>query len=108
MNFKFETIWHYGIAFFETKWELEAANNSINTELFYSGEISEMPREKAKQVAEIHKNCYKYHEDAMMILFKGKGIYSKGTEDPVLAIESYKTSKQQEIDMPYILIWEII
>lgn len=105
---KVKTIGHYGIAFFEHTYEMEYAID-INeiSDIFYKGEISELPYEKACKVAQIHPSAPKYYEMAMMPLFKGEGNLSKGTENPVMALESLKTKGQTEKDMPYILIWRM-
>lgn len=104
--FKFKTIHHYGIAFFWSEYALNSASMEVDN-IFFQGEISKLSREKARLIAEIHPNCIKYYEQAMMPLFKGYGRFSSGTENPVLAIESLKTKKESEIDLPYILIWRI-
>jgi hypothetical protein len=102
---KFKTIWHYAIAFFETKYALKKLQYQIPFEIIYGGEIKNLTREKASEIAQIHPNCFNYYEDAMMPLFQVKRKTLSGTEDPVLALESYKTKKEN--DFPYILIWEI-
>lgn len=104
---KIKTIWHYAFAFFESKRELNQAFNQIEGEPFYYGEIKDLTYKEASEIAQIHPNCIKYYESAMMLLFQGKGKFSSGTENPVLALESYKTKKEKELDMPYIMIWKI-
>jgi len=104
---KIKTIWHYAFAFFESDSDLEEAYFQIEGEPFYKGDIRQLTYEKASKIAQIHPNCIKYHEFSMMPLFQGKGKLSSGTENPVLALESYKTKKESEIDMPYIMIWKI-
>ena len=104
---RIKTIWHYAFAFFESEQDLEQAYNEIDGELFYKGEIELLTYEIASKIAQIHPNCMKYYKYAMMPLFQGKGKFSSGTENPVLALESYKTKGESEIDMPYIIIWKI-
>lgn len=102
---KFKTIWHYAIAFFETVEELEDASCFIEDKPFYKGEIKKLSYKKASKIAQIHPGCLKYWEFALMPLFQGKGKLSTGTENPVMALESYKTNSEE--DMQYILIWKI-
>lgn len=104
---KFKTIWHYAIAFFETESDLEQACLQIEGEPYYKGEIQNLTYKKASKIAQIHPDCIKYYELGMMPLFQGKGRLSSGTENPVMALESYKIKRETEIDMPYIMIWKI-
>lgn len=104
---KLKTIWHYAFQFFESESDLEQVYYQISGNVFYKGEINKLTYKKASKIAQIHPNCIKYYEYAMMPLFQGKGKLSSGTEDPVMALESYKTKGESEIDMPYIMIWKI-
>lgn len=74
----------------------------------FMGELSEMKYEEAVKYAPLHPNVEEYYKKTMMPLFQGKGIFSKGTENPVLALESLKSKKESEIDMPYMLIWKVL
>ncbi len=105
---RFKTIGHYAIAFGESRYDIEEMASQIDVPIFYQGEIEKLSRAKATKIAELHHNCLEYWEMAMMPLFKGyRGNYKSGTENPVDAIESLKTPKQSEIDMPYIIIWNL-
>ncbi len=105
---KIKTIWHYAFAFFESETDLqEYYLKHIDGEPFYKGEIEKLTYEVASKIAQIHPNCLNYYELAMMPLFQGKGKLHSGTENPIKALESYKTKKESEIDMPYIMIWKI-
>lgn len=104
---KFKTIWHYAIAFFESECDLNNAYSQIDGEPFYKGEIENLTYKKAAKIAQIHPSCINYYKNSMMPLFQGKGNLHSGTENPVMALESYKTKGQSEIDMPYIMIWKI-
>ena len=108
MESKLKTIGHYGVIFGESEYDIEQTNRQISGKPFYMGTLEDFPREKAHEIAELHPNCIKYNEAAMAVLYKGydKNL-RKGTEDPVWAIESLKTPKESEIDMPYIIIWNI-
>ena len=110
MATKLKTIGHYGIMFFQTEQGIKTFSYGIEDKsIHYEGTIEDMPRKKAVKIAEIHPNFEKYYNAAMMPLFKG---YDKnlrgGTEDPVMALESLKTAKESQIDMPYIFIWKIL
>ncbi len=98
-----KTIHHYAIQFFETENILD--NHYFEGEQFYAGEIKNLSYKKASKIAQIHPNCLKYYELAMMPLFQGKGKLSKGTENPVGALESYKTKKEK--DFKYVLIYRL-
>jgi hypothetical protein len=102
---RIKTIWHYAFAFFESEEDLK--DFRIDVEPFYSGKVKDLSYEKASKIAQIHPNCLKYYDFAMMPLFQGKGKWSSGTENPVMALESYKTKGELKVDMPYILIWKI-
>jgi len=104
---KIKTIWHYAFAFFETSQDLEEAYLQIEGEPFYKGEIEDLTYEIASKIAQIHPNCMKYYGHSMMPLFQGKGKITSGTECPILALESYKTKGESEIELPYIMIWKI-
>lgn len=104
----YKTIWHYAIAFFETKGEMELANiNDVAGKPFYMGEIAKLSYQEACKIAQIHPRALAYYEAAMMPLFQGQGKLRSGTESPVRALESLKTKAQREKNMPYILIWRI-
>lgn len=106
---KFRTIWHYAIAFFEEYDDMFYYSiNNIDGEPYYEGLISDLTYDIAKHIAPIHENCLKYYEDAMMPLFKGEGKLRRGTENPVMALESFKNKKQKEGDYPYVIIWKIV
>lgn len=104
---KIKTIWHYGLAFFETEDKMKDFDVD-REDVFYHGLIEDLSYEQASEVAQIHPNFMEYYHSAMMPLFQGKGIFRSGTENPVLALESYKTKSESEKDMPYILIWKIM
>ena len=104
---KIKTIWHFAFAFFESESDLENAYRELEGEPFYKGEIADLSYETASQIAQIHPNCIKYYNAAMMPLFQGKGKLSSGTECPIRALESYKTKRESESDMPYIMIWKM-
>jgi hypothetical protein len=93
------------VCLFKSEDDLNLTYLEISNELFYKGKIEDLTYEKASKIAQIHPNCTKYYENAMMPLFKGKGKFSSGTENPILALESYKT--KNEIDIPYMMIWKI-
>lgn len=63
----------------------DAPHDSIICE----GRVSALKSDDAIKFAPLHPNFMKYYEDAMMPLWKGKGIFSKGTECPVNAVKSY-------------------
>lgn len=94
MSIKFKTIWHYAIAFFETKHAMEDAESDLSTEIFYSGTIETLGYKRASKIAQMHHSCLRYYEFTLMPLFQGKGKYSKGTENPIMALESLKTKKR--------------
>lgn len=73
----------------------------------YMGEIKDLTYKKASKIAQIHPNCTDYYAMNLMPLFQGKGKMSSGIENPVKALESYKTKGESQIDMPYIMIWKI-
>lgn len=102
-----KTIWHYAFRFFESEWEMKIAAGHTDN-IYYKGEIGGLSYRKAAKIAQIHPNCVEYYENSMALLFQGKGRFSSGTEDPVLALESYKTKSESEKDMPYILIWRML
>jgi len=109
MASKLKTIGHYGIKFFESEHEMNDYDRQIEGEPYYSGEIQNMTYKKAIRIAEVHPNCMKYWEYAMMPLFKGYDKNTRGgTESPTKAIESLKTKGESGIDMPYIIIWKIL
>ena len=104
-----KTIWHYGIMFFQTEQGMKTFSYGIESKsIHYEGTIEKLSRKKAMKIAEIHPNFEKYNAAAMMPLFKGYGNLKSGTEDPVMALESLKTAKESQIDMPYIFIWKIL
>lgn len=103
---RINTIWHYAFSFLETEVELFDAQYDL-PDIIYSGRIDEMGYDLASKIAQIHPKCIDYYQSAMMPLFQGKGILSKGTENPVAAIDSYKTFKESEKETPYIIIWRI-
>lgn len=87
------TIWRYMLEFYpnatlfgeDLSWEdREGIGSAI-----YHGPASDLPRDIAEKVAEIHPRYESYYRDAMMPLYKyqGKQVGS-GTEDPVLSIAS--------------------
>jgi hypothetical protein len=104
---KVKTIWKYGIVFGETKRDIEKFEREVDT-VIWRGELEKMPDSYAKTVVEIHPNFEKYYAAAMMPLYKTYGKNKKGTENPRYAIESLKQGKENQIEMPYILIWKII
>jgi hypothetical protein len=103
---KIKTIWHYGIMFFESEYQLESFSRNVDN-IFYSGLIDDLSYDDASEIAELHPSCLDYYKDAMMPLFKTYGKNKNGTENPVNSIESLKTKKESSIDMSYILIWKI-
>lgn len=104
---KVKTIGHYGIIFAETWHELEHVSWDIDGKPYYMGELDRMTYKKASKIAEIHPDFQKYYEMAMMPLFKTYS-FKGGTESPKKAIETLKTKKESEIDMPYVIIWKIM
>lgn len=106
---KFRTIWHYAIAFFENEDDLYDYNlKNINGNPYYIGKISDLSYDIAKNIAPIHENCLKYYEYAMMLLFRGEGKLRSGTENPVMALESFKSKKEKEGNYSYVIIWKIV
>lgn len=105
---RFSTVGHYGVAFFETENQMNHFDSHIPpSSIYYSGLISDLTYKKAIKVAQAHPSAFKYYEYAMMPLFQGKGVCRKGTENPVLALESLKTPTESKEDYPYILIFKV-
>lgn len=105
MRYRFQTIWHYGICFFDSEEAMMVATSQCEDVIFY-GMILELDYKTASRVAQLHRNTLNYYELAMMPLFEGKGRLSSGTEDPVMAIASYRMKHQQGYN--FILIWKIM
>lgn len=104
-----KTIWKYGIVFSDSKEELDQfARNTDSKTKVWCGEIDRLPKKHADEVAEIHPNFEKYYEAAMMPLYKTYGKNKKGTEYSTYAIETLKSGKENEIDLPYVFIWKIM
>jgi hypothetical protein len=103
---KIKTIWHYAFAFFKSEKDLQEAYD-IYCSPIYKGKIDKLPYETASKIAQIHPNCISYYNRAMMPLFQGKGKTYYGTENPVLALESYKTKSELQGNFSYIVIWKI-
>ena len=102
--YKIKTIGHYAFIFCATEEDLN--DEYMKTyDCFYKGKIKDLKYEDASKIAQIHPKAPEYYELAMMPLFQGKGKIMKGTESPVLALESYKSPKEK--NMKYILIWKM-
>jgi len=104
---KIKTIWKYGIVFGETQDDIDTFEREIE-KVIWKGKITKIPDSIAKTVVEIHPNFEKYYAAAMMPLYKTYGKYKKGTENPKFAIKTLKTSKENQMELPYILIWKIL
>lgn len=110
---KIHTIWQFGIAFFENKWDMD---NFHCHDIVYQGIVDEMPRDVASGIAEIHPGFQEYFEMAMMPLYKlyrdsyGKAYRidnkDKGTESPVQAIKSKRGPK--ELDHDFVIVWRVV
>jgi hypothetical protein len=70
----------------ETDFESFQANQDS---VLAEGHVSKMTVKQAQKFCPLHPNFMKYYEYAIMTLWKGKGIFSKGTEDPLRAVKSY-------------------
>jgi hypothetical protein len=104
---RIKTIWHYAFVFFSDHHEMEDFHWECD-DIVYMGSIEKMSHKKASKIAQLHPNFMKYYEFAMAVLYQGKGKCSSGTECPKMALESYKTRKEAETDMPYILVWRAL
>lgn len=67
-------------------------DHDLDNNVPYNGPVEQITEEVAATVAPFHPSFFQYMEDALATLYVGKGIYSKGTEDPVRAIQSYAPS----------------
>lgn len=85
---KLVTFGQTAVAFAETE-EVMACELGIPERVFYSGPLDDLSRRTAKKIAQLHPNFGDYQEYAMAILWKGSGVYRRGTEDVVAAITSY-------------------
>lgn len=105
---KQKTIWKFGILFGDSEYSFDQVGVEQKS-IVYQGELETLPKEIAQEVAEIHPDFEKYNESAMATLYKtyDKGRGRGGSEDPMFAIETLKSGKENEIDLPYILIWRI-
>lgn len=56
--------------------------------VIYEGFAKRLTREAAEKFAPLHPRFRKYFDDAAMVLWKGKGKFATGTEDPVWAAQS--------------------
>jgi len=52
------------------------------------GKVSDITNDDAIKFCPLHPQFMSYYEDAMMTLWKGKGIYAGGTESAVDAVKS--------------------
>jgi hypothetical protein len=103
---KTKTIWKYGIVFGDSKDAFDRFDFSYSS-ILYEGLVKRIPIKLAEKVAEIHPKFNEYYQMAMMPLYKTYS-HKKGSENPVVAIETLKTKKEKAMNLPYILIWDII
>lgn len=87
---KIITFGQIAVACFKANEESDYESFDASLEsIIAEGHISKMKDEDAQKFCPLHPNFMKYYEDAMMILWKGKGIFSKGTECSISAVKSY-------------------
>lgn len=74
----------------------------------YNGSIDHIPKNIAADVAKLHPEFMKYYEIGMAVLYQGVGQFRSGTENPVLALQSYakrRTKGKDVLRLPWVVIW---
>lgn len=60
----------------------------VGSALIYGGHKQFLKSADANKFAQVHPSFRRYYEDALAILWQGKGIYRTGTESSVMAVLS--------------------
>lgn len=63
--------------------------------LIYKGRIADLSKLTASGFASLHKDFYRYYQDAMAVLYE---YPNGGTEDPVMSLQMPK-------DYEYVVVW---
>ena len=77
--------------------------------IIYKGKTP-VPYKISEKIAPIHPGFVRYNEIALGVLYKGRGIFARGTENPALAVNSFALKHavvgQDAEHFKYVLIWD--
>jgi hypothetical protein len=68
--------------------QFESNQLSFRVDRIYDGPVSKLTHDACLRFATLHPNYAAYYDHALAILWRGKGILSRGNESAVMAVKS--------------------